>query len=42
MNNYSKSSMFKWSRNSTLFKSLQHSDDHGNSTGTNEMDEVIH
>ena len=42
MNNHSKSSMSKWRRNSTLFKSLQHSDDHSNSTGTNELDELIH
>ena len=41
MNNHSKSSMYKWRRNSTVFKSVQHSDDHSNSTGTNELDEVI-
>ena len=41
MDNHSKSSMYKWRRNSTIFKSLQHSDDHSNSTGTNELDEVI-
>lgn len=41
MNNHSKSSMYKWRRNSTIFKSLQHSEEHSNSTGTNELDEVI-
>lgn len=41
MNNHSKSSMYKWRRNSTIFKSLQHSEEHRNSTGTNELDEVI-
>ena len=41
MNNHSKSSMYKWRRNSAIFKSLQHSDEHSNSTWTNELDEVI-
>ena len=41
MNNHSKSSMYKCRRNSTIFKSLQHSEEHSNSTGTNELDEVI-
>ncbi|KAK2550629.1 hypothetical protein P5673_028687 [Acropora cervicornis] len=41
MNNHSKSSMYKWRRNSAIFKSLQHSDEHSNSTRTNELDELI-
>ena len=41
MNNHSKSSMKKWRRKSTSFNILQHSDGLRNSTGTNELDEVI-
>ena len=41
MNNHSKSSMYKWRRKSTSFNILQHSDGPSNSTGTNELDEVI-
>ena len=36
-----KSSMYKWRRKSTSFNILQHSDGLSNSTGTNELHEVI-